>query len=429
MKNKIYFSIIMIAMFVTFDYLLYLVNVNFGYKVRLSKLLFLINSLLIFLFIENLLYNFLYNFKSAKLKIAVFIIFPLLLSIHIAERVLAINIYYFESKIITTKSSPKLWKLDPLLAHKGIPYNKGTYDYFIGDSIKGSVPVFFDEKGFRTVPDSLKIKSDTTDLYLGCSFTFGEYLLAEDTYPYKTSKLLNHSYFNTAISAYGIAQMKLLADSLLPKNKFKYVFIQLSPWLTDRAMSIDGITSYGYRPFPYFSDQGNNFVLNKLAYKGDIYRTKLWRNTPYSYGEKFAFTISDGIEIEIIDYYAYKLAEIQVKLGIKPKPTKKKKELEKYFYNYAIDKCKQCKAIPILVKMKYPTGDCLELLDYLGEKALIIDLDSDLDSKVKETGKEFYNLFGIYHVHGTDSILFDHHPNKYANELFSNRIYSELKNK
>lgn len=426
MKGKISFSLIIIALFFIVDYLSFKANTYFGTGMTISVLYFFIVSLLIFLFILNLCYKALFTFKSGKGKIALYTILPLLLSMHLAGRLLAVNTGYFYSKNLSKKTSGNIWKPDPLLAHKGIPNAKGTYDYFIGDSIKGSVPVLLDELGYRTVPDSLKVNSDTCDLYLGCSFTFGDYIKAEDGYPYVTSKLLHHTFRNAGASAYGFAQMKQIADNLLPKYKFKYVFIQLSPWLADRAMSLNGPAFRGARPFPYFSDKGNTFILNKPAFEISKTQPGFWRNTPASYKEKISFEISDGWKSEIAGYYSSKWAGLQTFAGIKARPTNKKKELEKYFYDYMIAACRANNCIPVILKLKYPAQECSDLLGYLDKKATVIDLDADLDKKVMETGKTYSELFGLHYISNNQSILFDEHPNEFANELFSKRIFNQL---
>jgi len=64
---------------------------------------------------------------------------------------------------------------------------------------------------------------------------------------------------------------------------------------------------------------------------------------------------------------------------------------------------------------------------YLRAKTQIIDLDYDLEKKVDETGLNYQELFSIYHTNGDDSILIDTHPNNFANELFSRRIFNDLK--
>jgi len=257
MKAKILFSIVIISLILLIDYLYFLFRFDFSSNSVKTIAYFLVVSLLIFLLLENILYKQFFTLNSGKIKTSFFIAFPLILSMLVTDRLVAINRLYHFVKTLAAQTSPNLWKFDPLLAHKATPNTTGTYNYYIGDSITGSVPVIFDGNGLRTVPPEFKLISDTSDLYLGCSFTFGDYILAENGYAYKTSKLLNHEYVNAAVSAYGLGQMKLQLDSILTKRKFKYVFLQLSPWLVERATNINGPTSYGYRPIPYYSDEGD----------------------------------------------------------------------------------------------------------------------------------------------------------------------------
>jgi hypothetical protein len=427
MKAKIIFSIVIISLILLIDYLFFLLKFDFSQKSFKTIAYFLVVSLLIFLLLENFLYKQFFTLNSGKIQTSFFIAFPLILSMVVTDRLVAVNRLYHFVKTLAAQTSPNIWKFDPLLAHKAVPNTRGTYNYYIGDSITGSVPVIFDGNGLRTVPPELSLKSDTADLYLGCSFTFGDYILAENSYAYKSSKLLNHEYVNGAISAYGLGQMKLQLDSMLTKRKFKYVFLQLSPWLVERATNINGPTNYGYRPIPYYSDKDDSFTLNKLAFKADIYSMRLWRKSPYTYLDKLTFVFTDGRRMEIGDYFSYKIADYQTKLGLKPKPTKRKKELEGYFYTYAINQCKKYGAVPVILKLWYPDDNCRDLVNRLSSQAKVIDLDRDLNLKVKETGIEFKRLFSIYYVNGKDSTLIDSHPNNFANDLFSQKIYWELK--
>lgn len=314
-----------------------------------------------------------------------------------------------------------------MFAHRGIPNAKGSYNYYIGDSIKGSIEVTFDGQGFRTVPDPLKIVSDTTNLFLGCSFTFGDYILAQEGYPYKTSALLGHHFINAGASAYGIAQMKILLDSLLSNRKFHYVFVQLSPWHAERAMKLNGPSFYGYRPYPYFSEQNGAFVLNKPAYKTHLYNNMDWRISEYSYREKLSFMISDGWQIEMMDFLAYNLARIKMRLGVIPAPTKNRDALKRYFYSYTIMECHKFNAIPVFLKLAYPEVDSRDEVAYLAEKYPVIDLDEALNAEVAKTGKTYDELFHIYHKKGDTKLYYDVHLNGYANEIIAKKIFAELR--
>lgn len=430
MKRKLFSVLLIVAIFFLIDYLFFKLTFAFGAKPLFSVLLFFFRFLLLFIFFEIFLYKKVYDFKSGKVKIAFCTLVPLLISILITERLQTIDGYYRYAKTLSLTAAG-LWQPDDSLAHKAVPGAKGNYVYYIEDSakgrIKGGVEVLFDANGFRVVPDSLKIKSDTTDLYLGCSFTFGDFLDGRFGYPYITSKLLGHNYINAGASGYGIGQMFQLANRLIKKDRFKYVFIQLSPWLTQRAMDLSGPSYYSYRPYPYFSDEGAGFKLNFPLFSTSMYSSSNVRETEPTYYEKLKFVLKDGRRTEINDYTAFKLAKLKMSLSILPAPTTRRAELEKYFYDYVIDLCKKNNVTPVLIKLQYPDADSKEIVSYLKDKAQIIDLDIDLNKKVEETGKDYKKLFSVYHISGKDTIIYDNHPNKLANELFSNRIYNDLK--
>jgi hypothetical protein len=432
MGKKIFSTLIIIILFIIFDFIYFKVNLYFGNRHQFSIIYFLLSSVLIFLILENQIYNILFNLKSAKFKIILFITFPLVISMLISDRLNAINKFYFFSKTFHLRENT-LWEFDNLLGWKNTPNSFGSLGYNLHDSIKGSIPVIIDSIGYRTVPDSLKLISDTLDLYLGCSFTFGSRIEAQNSFAYKTSKLLNHNYLNAGASGYGLGQMKQLFESLIKKYRFKYVFIQLSPWLADRAMELNFPLYYVTRACPYFSDEGRYFKLNPPAFSTLGNTNRNWRDTKLSYYDRMQFFISAGITMEICDYYFYKLARLKIYIGLHPKPTNRKTELEKYCYDFMIDICKKNNTIPIILKIGYQgfgykggTQNLNDLLDYLNTKAKIIDLDIYLKQKVSETGKRFEQLFYINVIYRNYIIIIDHHPNEYANKLFSEKIYKEL---
>lgn len=343
-----------------------------------------------------------------------------------ASRLLEINKFYNYSKR-PKGYSPYLWNSDEFLSHRGIPNNVGYYKYTIGDSIFGRTDLRFDSLGYRTVADNQVAGYDTLNLFLGCSFTFGDFITAEDGYPYKVSKLLNHNLINAGGPGYGISQIKQEVDSLLGKYEFNYVFIQLSHWLSDRAMRVNLSTHYGYLASAYYSDSGNSFSLNYPAYKSRIYTIKDWSDSRKSYLEKIIFFFVEGLKIEVLDYLSYRLALIKMRLGFLPSPTRNKLELEKYFYSYVIDKVKEHGATPIILKLRYPDEDCYELIEHIEGEAKIVDLDLALYDVVHSTGQEYGTLFHIYHLHKGVKLYYDTHPNAYANDIITNQIINKLK--
>ena len=430
MIKKNYTTLLFFMIVIIIDWIYYITQLLSTNRLSYEITFFVLVSLLFFLMLINLIYKKLFDFTSSKFKILFYIVSVLLFSMFIANRILEINKYYEYSKTLPKKNSGNLWQPDKYLGHRGIKNAIGYYEYFIGDSISGKIDTRFDSLGYRTVNQDKLILSDTLNLFLGCSFTFGDYIKAGEGYPYITSKLLNHNFLNGGASAYGLGQMIQLVDSLVPEFKFKYVFIQMSPWLAYRATILNGPTFYGYRPFPYFYEKANEFVLIPPAYKTRMYnRRKNWQETDRSYIEKVLFMFTDGFNVEILDYSSNKLTKFYMKIGLLPKPTKKRLKLEKYFYDYAIKKIIASGATPIILKLKYNEKKCSRLLKHLRGKAMVIDLDFVLDSVVDSQGQSANKLFYIYHLHQGKKIYYDGHLNAYANEIVGNYIFENLNKK
>lgn len=429
MKTKIIFAGVAIAFLVLTDWLFY----HFRWFSSTSKISDIIYILIFTITLLTVLLNFgyrkLFDFKKSTVPFLVYIVLFLVTSVFVSQRVLVINKLYFFTKNYRHDEKGSLWQEDDLLSYKGRPGFSGTQKYYIGDSIQGEVVTHFDSLGFRNPADTNKLTNDTLNLFLGCSFTFGSFITAEETFAHRFSQKNENNYINAGGSGYGMGQMIILLDSLLKKYHFKYVFIQLSPWLIDRAMQINAPFYYFYRPIPYFSEMDSTYKLNFPAYKNtSISFTRNWNKTGPCYLEKTHFFFVDGLKIEIRDYLKQKIAKFKISLGILPTPTKNRNELEKFAYNYAIEKCKEKGIMPVLLKLAYPDEDSTEIVEFLRNKCLIIDLDETLNEEVKITGKSYYELYSISHKHKGQEIIFDTHPNAYANEIIANKIYETLKN-
>ncbi len=429
MKKKIYFTGFAILFLVLVDWIFFQLRL-YGNSFKYTDVLFIfIYCITLLIVILNFGYKECFDFKTKPFIFLSYFIFFLFISIFVSQRFLVVNKLYFFTKSYRQDEKGKLWQNDDKLSYKGRPDFSGTQNYFIGDSIKGFVPALFDSAGFRTVESKYKIKSDTLNLFLGCSFTFGSYINAEETFAYKLSKKLNNDFINAAGSGYGVGQMMILLDTLLSKHRLKYVFIQLSPWLIDRAIQINAPFYYFYRPIPYFSEKNDTFKLNDPAYKNTSITFKYnWNESAPDYFEKIKFTFTDGIKIEIYDYIIQKFAKFKIFVGIAPSPAKNRNDLEKYVYDIMIEKCKHYSATPVILKLSYDNAKADEISEYLKPKCVFIDLDKALYNVVNETGSSYHELYSIFHEHNGQKIIFDTHPNAFANDIIANKIYDTLLN-
>jgi hypothetical protein len=109
-----------------------------------------------------------------------------------------------------------------------------------------------------------------------------------------------------------------------------------------------------------------------------------------------------------------------------PQPTSNKKQLERYFYDQLIALSRDNSAIPVILKLGYESKDSNDLISYLSDRALIIDLDDDLNKLSNNRHDLFRKYFELHYMQGQDQIWFDGHPNSTAHHLFSTKILNSL---
>jgi hypothetical protein len=424
LRQRLLTILFLLAVIVGFDWLMEATGFLKGNSRIRGALAFLGYTLLLFLTAVNATYRLLFDFRSGMAKITAILVTFLVLSMFLADRMLAVSRLWNYAVDIKRRTDPFLFQDDPHLGYRAVPNAKGNYEYFIGDSIHQKVPVIFDSQGLRvaTLPPP---PGDSLDLYLGCSFTFGDYITAEQSYPYKTSKRLGHSPVNAALSGYGLAQMKRLADTIIPRGRFRYVFIQLSYWLTDRAVTPNRTTLYGYKAVPYFSKGQAGFELNDPVYKSSFRKkAREWHEGERTYARKLLFSATDGFTIEFVDYTRYLVAKAGMRLGVVPRPAKDMRALEKEFYDHVIGLARKNGSIPVIVKISYSDDLSPSLLEHLKGQALLADVDKAAADSCRISGTTFREKYQLHHPHPAGPIHFDNHPNPVMTDLISDVILS-----
>jgi hypothetical protein len=321
-----------------------------------------------------------------------------------------------------------LQRFDSRMLWRGNSNAKGFYHYNLGDTLVGKVEVIYDSLGHKSVPDSLRVMSDTLDMIIGCSFSYGSFVKGQDGYPYLVTKAINHRFMNASMGGYGLAQMQMRLDSLLPAHKFKYVFIQMAPWLSERAMSISGIFARGYPSVHYFAMSDSGLRLMPQAYESPDYN-KLgdWYTRGRNYSERIHYFFTAGYILQVKGYVKMLTAQFKIALGLIPGPIKDKLALEKMFYDKAISDVRKSGAIPILVKFYWNDGSFEPLREHLKDKALIIDCDRRLDSVSQAMGVSPLKLYRLYVEKDGKKLYYDIHPNEFANRLIAEEILSRIK--
>ncbi len=420
-----------------FDYLFYRFNLSDTRNdYAISNMAYHLVMLIMFFFLFlTLFYNSFFTLKSNLWVIIPTLFLSLVLSVFMSGRLKILMLAYekeFAKRVHTTVDA-HLHRFDDRRLWRGNPHTTGFYHYNLGDTLFGKVEVFYDSLGHKTVPDSLRMNTDTLDMIIGCSFSYGYFLKGEEGYPYLVTKALNHRFMNASMGGYGLAQMQMRLDSLLPIHKFKYVFIQISPWLASRSMSLRGEYAIGYPSVHYFARSGSGIKLMPQAYESPNYQTiadykKLadWHTFGRKYLERMRFFLTEGLELYVKGYLELQYAHLKIFLGFLPAPIEDKYSLETAFYDKAISDVRKSGAIPILVKLYWDDGGFEPLRQHLEGKALIVDCDRRLDSVSKSLGISKHLLYGIYVEKQGKKLYFDDHPNPFANRLIADEIHARI---
>lgn len=168
--------------------------------------------------------------------------------------------------------------------------NARSFDFTLP---RDTIAVFTDADGFRIpVSDTARInKPGNVDiLFIGCSFTYGEVCQADSIFSDLVARDRGLSYINAGVSGWGLSQMYVAAQTLIPKYKPRIVVFQYSYWLPKRGASPFKYSMGMPLPNPYFAtgDSGR-FHLKKPNYQSALFDIdkdvflSAYRNRPLTY--------------------------------------------------------------------------------------------------------------------------------------------------
>ena len=138
-----------------------------------------------------------------------------------------------------------------------------------------TVFVYTDRDGFRVrgVDTARVNKPGEIDvLFLGCSFTYGEMCNADSIFSDRTGMSANLRTINAGVSGWGLSQMWLAAQELIPRYKPKHVVIQYSYWLPQRGISRYKTSMELSLPNPHFVfREDGGFRLRLPGYASELF--------------------------------------------------------------------------------------------------------------------------------------------------------------
>jgi hypothetical protein len=394
--------------------------------------------LLIFLLIS---FNHLWSaqtFKSKKgiVKFSVVIIFcfPVLLWL-ISTTLIAHKAYQSLTATQNDSTQSIEYQADDKLGFRPAPNARSFHRYPIREGILRTreipqIPVLYDKNGFR-IPESSLLKDQTSSktdlLFLGDSMTFGAACRAEETFPFVVAEELNLSCINAGVSSYGLAQMVLLAEELIPKTRPKYVIVQYSPWLVTRSLHFSAPAHNFFVPAAYFAENDNRISVEKPIYDSRFF-FETARKVKSSYRGKFiSFLFKEAFPLSLRQMRLFLKTGYLSAFGRIPAPSHNPADAEKFAYN----------RIKMLAEQNGARFMILNLGDFEYSKnshqlfsdpnVLFAEADDDLKEFLKTSpSKDYQTEFGHWIINGKNYILIDNHPNPKAHRIIALSIIKAI---
>jgi len=306
---------------------------------------------------------------------------------------------------------------------------RGYHTYPIGENI----PITYNSQGFRvaaTDTNFVAIKDAVDAVFLGCSWTFGDACKAEQTFPYLVGKNGQLCVVNAGVCSYGLSQMYLLSEKLIPKLRPKYTIVQYSPWLVERGISI-GAPAPTFLPVPYFYERGDSLALQFPVQKTQVFTINRDEVRQKYTGRKWSFIVGYGIPFFIREDLSYFYYQLPTWLGGPPAPSENKKKVERMVYRLIIKNIRNQGSIPVVVCMgsrKYSKT----AKDVIGDSTvLIVNADEVLWAPLKPKNEIVYSRryqhWRKQKSGDKDSVLVDGHPNPVAHQIIAEKILKKIK--
>lgn len=352
-------------------------------------------------------------------------VFICISSIYFSDRL------YGHIKCNDSKTSNKLYIDDPELGFGNIQESRSP-----GFARKPHASMRFEEYG-SWIPVGPKASSPARPLILvfGCSYTYGIYCSAEETYPYLLGKYLNGTSLNAGLNASGLSHMLLLARRLIPKYKPDYVIFQYSPWLTRRATMPFVNSGIGKIPTPYFTDNADGSVfLHDPVYKTKFFRIpQKYRESPSCITDYLSFIVKVGLPLYIHEHFNVLFYRIKRITGIIPPPTDQHTKIVKLVYN-EIDKLSKNNGAKLFVVLiggfntlksqQFPAEELL-IINKI-KNITVIDTTKPLFEKLPDKSYETYAK-KYFHWSGNPPVMVDYHFNYKAHDIIAKEIMKTIK--
>ena len=314
---------------------------------------------------------------------------------------------------------------DSLLGYKQVKGAQGS----ITSKYREKIPLKIDENGFR-VPTNRLIHQENDSLlilFLGCSNTFGNHCVAEETFSYIVSDSLKCRYINAGVCGYGLSQMYILAQRLIPKYKPNIVVAQYSDWLTQRTINGYAPTYLIDIPNPYFTEEEGEILVQPPPYTSNVWEMTIWKpdESKSNLSNYVEFSLGIGLPNLLRNYYLYayyKVAKGRQRL-------KDARKMEYYVYNEFYHLAKENNSKLIILNLGHAvngkiTNESHELLKQ--KDILFAEADSLLLERASYSYEKYKKIFHHWGFDGKDSVRFDAHPNHLSHSIIARSILDAI---
>jgi hypothetical protein len=318
-----------------------------------------------------------------------------------------------------------------------------NHDFFISDSSLGYLPEpgvsgqyeIYSDGQLRKVVSPVSVDllggrswitnpvGEASGLFLGCSYTWGDLLADDETWPALVSEELGFTRsFNAGLPGGGLSQMLIRQDRALKRRGYTFCFIEAASWLGKRSASPYAPMAHGLRPVPYIT-----FDEEKIEYRivSPLFESPVWelpihtyRETEQGLADWWSFYRNIGWPGVYGTIFKKPLIKFKMLMGSVPEPVQDVDALNTFAYSQLAWKSLNAGSWPVIVNLGaqgYPELSREQVKKFIGpdlwEHCIYVPADSILKARHPDDYAEAYHHW--VEVDG-EMIEVDGHPNAQA---------------
>ena len=255
--------------------------------------------------------------------------------------------------------------------------------------------------------------------------------------PHLVSESNGANYINAAVSAYGLSQMYLLAERLIPLYRPRFVVLQRSSWLPYRGIDPFNRVDQGLLTVPYFSNPSKNPKILFSIEKSLVFELVEARESGKLSSGMLQFLFGFGFPHTVKEHFLYVWARLRMLLNPSLRPATDVAQVEQVIYQRISDIALANGSFPVVLSVGYRWNDAPKL-SLLGEgrRPMFINADSllvgqlGIDERLNPTPDEYDLIYDRAYSHWQviekDSFLIDNHPNETAHRIIADALISSL---